>query len=175
LSTEAKRTSKSFVTRSPEETEELGERLAEGLSAGSVVALKGELGAGKTVFAKGVARGLGVEGYLKSPSFTIVNEYSEGRVPLYHIDLYRLAEDAMEDGEDGFAIEEYLYGDGICIIEWAERAATLIPADAIRVSISYGAQSDDGVAINTKDAETTRTLVVSFNEYDEPSLGEGKK
>lgn len=165
-----KRESKSFVMRSPEETEEFGERLAEGLSAGSVVALCGELGAGKTVLAKGIARGLGVEGYLKSPSFTIVNEYGEGRIPLYHIDLYRLAQGEIDEGEDGLALEEYLYGDGVCIIEWAERAPSLIPEDAVRVSISYGAEDSGDATVDKDDNETARTLVVSFNDYDEPCV-----
>ncbi len=179
---------KSFVTYSPSETEEFGERLAEGLSAGSVVALRGELGAGKTVLARGIARGLGVEGYLKSPSFTIVNEYSEGRVPLYHIDLYRLPEGATDEscaelaGE--FGLEEYLYGDGVCVIEWAERAASIIPDDALRVTITYGAEKAEGGLAGeprdkreeAKDSEeetgadaAARTLVVSYREHSEPA------
>ena len=173
----SKRVMKSFVTRSPEETEALGESLAEGLSAGSVVAIRGELGAGKTVLAKGIARGLGVSGYLKSPSFTIINEYSEGRIPLYHIDLYRLPEEgALEAGggiEDGLALEEYLYGDGVCIIEWAERAVALIPDDAVRVTITYGVESE-GEGQGAQDDETARTLVVYFSEYEEPSCSEGR-
>lgn len=172
-----RRAVKSFVTHSPEETEAFGERLADGLSAGSVVALRGELGAGKTVLAKGIARGLGVEGYLKSPSFTIVNEYNEGRIPLYHIDLYRLGGDEVGgdiDVEDDLALEEYLYGNGVCIIEWAERAASLIPEDAIRLSISYGTENPDGTVDDKEDGGTTRTLVVSFSEYDEPCYSEKK-
>jgi len=180
---------KSFVTTGPSETEELGMKLAEGLSAGSVVALRGELGAGKTVLARGIARGLGVEGYLKSPSFTIVNEYNEGRIPLYHIDLYRLPEGAEDascgDPTDELGLEEYLYGDGVCVIEWAERAASLIPQDAIRVTITYGAQGvgagpsgeppDKKEETEDNEEETgadaaARTLVVSCYEHSEPAV-----
>ncbi len=179
------RSVKSFVTASMAATEALGMRLAEGLSAGSVVALRGELGAGKTVLARGIARGLGVEGYLKSPSFTIINEYHEGRVPLYHIDLYRLPEGGADCGDDGLALEEYLYGDGVCVIEWAERALSLIPDDAIRITITYGGELDEVEADTAEDGrggikeeveeskeelgaeDGMRTLLVSFSEYTE--------
>ena len=90
-------------------------------------------GAGKTTFTKGVAQGLGVEGYVNSPTFTLVNEY-EGRLPVYHLDCYRL-----ESGQEAldFGIEEYLYGDGVTIIEWPERIREIWPASYIRVSLSY--------------------------------------
>jgi len=168
----AGRAVESFVSAGPSETEAFGMRLAEDLSAGSVVAVSGELGAGKTVLARGIARGLGVEGYLKSPSFTIVNEYREGRLPLYHIDLYRLEGGALS-AELG--LEEYLYGDGVCVIEWAERAPELIPKDAIRITITYGGELPCGGLTQSVDNKeetgadgATRTLLVSFNEYGEP-------
>ncbi len=178
-----RRSVKSFVTAGMAATEEFGKRLAEGLSAGSVVALRGELGAGKTVLARGIARGLGVEGYLKSPSFTIINEYHEGRIPLYHIDLYRLPEGGADCGDDGLALEEYLYGDGVCVIEWAERALSLIPDDAVMITITYGGElnevdldlAEDGPGDIKEEIEESkeelgaedsmRTLRVSFSEY----------
>ena len=178
----AERGLKTFVTATAQETEELGIRLAEGLSVGSVIAMRGELGAGKTVLARGIARGLGIEGYLKSPSFTIINEYKEGRIPFYHIDLYRLAEEGGGSIEDGLALEEYLYGDGVCVIEWAERALSLIPDDAVRITITYGGElSEDGVVEQSAPEEAEegeegagpRTFTVSYNEYNESCHGEG--
>ncbi|MBI5598942.1 MAG: tRNA (adenosine(37)-N6)-threonylcarbamoyltransferase complex ATPase subunit type 1 TsaE [Deltaproteobacteria bacterium] len=131
-----------FTTNSPEETEELGKRFASGLGKGSVVALTGELGAGKTQFTRGIAAGLGVKGYhVKSPSFTIVRVYGDGRLPLYHIDLYRL-KGASEI--NGLGLEEYIYGDGVSVIEWAEKAGGpsgtaggLLPEDAITIRFFY--------------------------------------
>ena len=122
-----------FHTSSPEETVELGRKIGKELKAGDVVALIGELGAGKTLFTQGLVQGLGVAGYVKSPSFTIVNKY-EGRLPVYHLDLYRLG-DVNEIYELG--IEEYLYGDGVCIIEWAEKAIPLLPSKYMLVKLFY--------------------------------------
>jgi tRNA threonylcarbamoyladenosine biosynthesis protein TsaE len=120
-----------FLSRSPEETEALGERLAPKLRPGSVLALRGALGAGKTCFARGLARGLGVKDEVTSPTYTIVSEY-EGRAPLpfYHIDAYRLG------GEEDFEAlggRELLYGGGICAVEWSERIETALPPQAILV------------------------------------------
>lgn len=122
-----------FYTSSPEETLELGRRVGEGLKAGAVVALTGELGTGKTSFTQGIAEGLGVTSYVKSPSFTIVNEY-RGVLPVYHIDLYRLG-DVNEIYELG--IEEYIYGDGVCVIEWAEKAYPILPEEYILIKFFY--------------------------------------
>jgi tRNA threonylcarbamoyladenosine biosynthesis protein TsaE len=109
----------------------LGERLAGFLVPGSVVALKGPLGAGKTCFAKGIARGLGIEDEITSPTYTIVSEY-RGRSPFYHIDAYRLS------GDDDFASlggEEFIYGEGISAVEWSDRIPASIPQGAIFVDI----------------------------------------
>lgn len=121
------------ISKSVEETIELGAKLAKGLKRGDCVALIGELGAGKTVFAKGVAKGLGVRGarYVNSPTFVIIKEY-EGRLPLYHFDLYRL------DGHSGFDemnYEEYFYGDGVTVIEWADKIRELLPDRYWEVSL----------------------------------------
>jgi tRNA threonylcarbamoyladenosine biosynthesis protein TsaE len=124
-----------FFSNSPEETEALGERFALKLRPGGVLALRGPLGAGKTCFAKGLARGLGVEEEVTSPTYTIVSEY-EARpadpLPLYHIDAYRLR------GEDDFEAlggRELLYGGGICVVEWSERIETALPPEAVLVEI----------------------------------------
>jgi tRNA threonylcarbamoyladenosine biosynthesis protein TsaE len=125
------------TTNSPEETEGLGKDLASVLERGDVVALVGELGSGKTRFVQGIARGLDITGYVKSPSFTIVNVYDGargGRLPLYHIDLYRIG----SGGElDGLGLEEYIYGDGVSVIEWADRAFDMLPDGALVVRFVY--------------------------------------
>lgn len=121
-----------FVTRSAAETVELGRTLATHLGAGDAVAFYGELGAGKTTMIKGVAAGLGVSDVVKSPSFVIVTEYA-GRLPVYHVDLYRLNENS---DFESIGLDSYLAGDGICLIEWAERAERVLPGAAIRVRMS---------------------------------------
>jgi tRNA threonylcarbamoyladenosine biosynthesis protein TsaE len=109
-----------FISHSPADTEALGERFGRAAQRGLVVALSGDLGAGKTQFVRGVARGLGCAGRVHSPTFTLVNEYGGGRLKLFHLDLYRLetAEQILTAG-----IDEYLSPDGVSVIEWAERIA----------------------------------------------------
>ena len=121
------------VTNSAEETRALGEKLASGLKPGDVVLLKGELGAGKSELTRGIARGLGVTETVTSPSFTILNVYESGRYPLYHFDWYRLesAEELYELGMD-----EYLGGDGIAVVEWAERCPEAIPETYMQIGIT---------------------------------------
>lgn len=123
------------VTSSVEETVRLGERLGSLAGPGDFIALTGELGSGKTQFARGLAAGLGVDPSVPvtSPTYTLMNLYS-GRVALYHFDLYRLGGD-QEVAELGF--EEYFYGDGVCIVEWAERLRDLLPQERLTVSFSY--------------------------------------
>ena len=106
-----------FITHSPEETEALGEALAKRLTPGTVIAYRGDLGAGKTAFTRGLARGLGVREIVTSPTYTIVNEYLGGRCPLFHFDMYRLA--SSDDLWD-IGWEDYLDRNGICAVEWSE-------------------------------------------------------
>lgn len=122
-----------FVSHSVAQTQKCGSQLARQLVPGTVILLEGDLGAGKTTFTKGLAQGLGVEGYVNSPTFTLVNEY-EGRLPVYHLDCYRL-----ENGREAldFGIEEYLYGDGVTVIEWPERIKDIWPESYIQVTLSY--------------------------------------
>lgn len=122
-------------TNSAEETRQLGEKLAEELRAGDVILLEGPLGAGKSELARGVARGLGVRETVTSPSFTILNAYDSGRVPLYHFDWYRLesAEELFEMG-----MEEYLGGDGIALVEWPGRCPEALPADFLMIEVLPG-------------------------------------
>jgi len=131
-----------FVTNSPEETEELGERLGRALSPGDVVAFTGDLGAGKTAFTRGIARGLGIPERVTSPTFTIVNEYEGGRLPLFHFDMYRLG-----DPEELFDIgwEDYLARGGVCAVEWSENVADALEDEPIRVDIRRGAHDGQRV------------------------------
>lgn len=121
-----------IVSHAAKETRDLGAKLAAFLQPGDVVLLRGGLGAGKSEFARGVARGLGIAGPVPSPSFTILNAYDEGRIPLYHFDWYRI-HDPDEIGEMGF--EEQLHGDGASLIEWSEQAPDYVPERALAVSI----------------------------------------
>lgn len=118
---------------SAEETFRLGEMTGGKLKPGAVICLDGDLGAGKTVFVKGVAKGLGITDTVCSPTFTILQEYRDGRMPLYHFDVYRI-EDPEEMYEIGF--DEYLYGEGVCLIEWAKNVAELIPEGALKITIT---------------------------------------
>jgi tRNA threonylcarbamoyladenosine biosynthesis protein TsaE len=122
----------SIVTKSAAETTGLGRALSAQLETGDVVAFYGDLGAGKTTMIKGVAAGLGVTGVVKSPSFVIATEYA-GRIPVYHVDLYRLNENS---DFESIGLNSYLEGDGVCLIEWAERAEKVLPGKAIRVRMS---------------------------------------
>lgn len=120
-----------FITNSPEETEALGERLAKILTPGTIIAYRGDLGAGKTAFTRGLARGLGCHELVTSPTYTIVNEYLGGRLPLFHFDMYRLrsSDDLFDIGWD-----DYLERDGICAVEWSENVADAME-DPICVTI----------------------------------------
>ncbi len=120
------------MTRSADETERVGERLGRRLVPGDVVALSGELGAGKTCFIRGLACGLGVTQTVSSPTFVIVNQYT-GRMPVFHIDAYR-TESLTELLDIGF--DEYVSGDSVTVIEWADKLEPLLPPGAIRVRIS---------------------------------------
>ena len=122
---------KKFVSTSEKDTMALAESLAASVQAGDVYCLHGDLGAGKTVFARGFAKSLGYEGRVTSPTFCLVNEYKGGRLPLYHFDAYRIT--ANEAVEIGF--EDYLSTGGVCLVEWAENLAELLPAEITRVDI----------------------------------------
>ncbi len=130
------------VTHSPAETRALGARLARRLWPGTVVAFTGGLGAGKTAFISGMAEGLGVTDRVTSPTFTIVNEYEGGRLPLFHFDMYRLG-GADELFDIGW--EDYLGRGGICAVEWSENVAGAIEPDAVRVSIAPGEAENERI------------------------------
>ena len=119
-------------TRSPEETFELGKKIGEAAKPGQVYTLNGDLGVGKTVFTQGVAAGLGITEPVSSPTFTIVQVYEEGRLPFYHFDVYRIG-DIEEMEEVGY--DDYFFGEGICLIEWAELIRDILPEKRIEITI----------------------------------------
>ena len=119
-------------TNSEKETFELGKKIGEKAVKGTVFALTGDLGVGKTVFTKGVAKGLGIEEQVNSPTFTILQVYDSGRLPFYHFDVYRIG-DVSEMDEIGY--EDYFFGDGVCFVEWAELIEEILPQEAIRICI----------------------------------------
>ena len=124
-----------YSTDSVLQTEALGERLGRALWAGAVVAYTGDLGAGKTAFTRGLAKGLGIIGPVTSPTFTIVNEYEGGRLPLFHFDMYRLgSSDELFD----IGWEDYLARGGVCAVEWSENVDDALEAGCIRVDIRRG-------------------------------------
>ena len=122
-----------YRSNSPGETEALGAALAKLLWPGAVVAFTGDLGAGKTAFVRGMAQGLGVAGRVTSPTFTIVNEYEGGRLPLFHFDMYRLgsAEELFDIGW-----EDYLDRGGVCAVEWSEQVAEALPPETVFVALT---------------------------------------
>lgn len=125
-----------FQSQSGEETEKLGERLAVFIKAGDVITLEGDLGAGKTTFTKGLAKGLGISRMVNSPTFTIIKEY-EGNIPLYHMDVYRL-----EDSNGDLGFDEYFYGDGVTVVEWAHFIQELLPDEYLKITIKYVTENE---------------------------------
>ncbi|MCR4693977.1 MAG: tRNA (adenosine(37)-N6)-threonylcarbamoyltransferase complex ATPase subunit type 1 TsaE [Pseudobutyrivibrio sp.] len=121
-----------FETNSAEETEKLGKKIAENAKPGQVYTLIGDLGVGKTVFTQGFATGLAIPESICSPTFTIVQVYDSGRLPFYHFDVYRIG-DVEEMDEIGY--EDYVYGDGVCLIEWANLIEEILPENHTRVTI----------------------------------------
>lgn len=144
---------KRHLSRSETETLSTASRFAATLRAGDIVALTGELGAGKTVFVRGVAAALGIPGPVTSPTFTLIHEYP-GAVPVYHMDLYRLnsPREILDIG-----VEDYFYGSGICLVEWAEKLGDLLPSGAIRVTIRHHGEHSREITIERRSAEKGET------------------
>lgn len=142
-----------FITNSPEETQTFGRLFSQMLEPGDVVALIGDLGSGKTCLTSGICKGLEVENEVTSPTFVLINEY-EGRLPVYHFDFYRLV---SEKEIWNLGIDDYVNGDGICIIEWAERGLSLLPDSRIEVHLT---------TIFQNGSESTRQFKI--NKIDKP-------
>lgn len=133
-----------FITKDEQETKKIARALSTVLRPGDVLALDGELGAGKTIFAKGIAEGLGVQEPIDSPTFTIVKEYA-GKVPFYHLDVYRL------EADEPLGLEEYLDGDGVCLVEWASRIADWLPEETIKIQLSVQHDQSRMIKLTTKE------------------------
>lgn len=126
-----------IITKTPQELEYLGERMAAFVMPGDFIALDGDLGAGKTLFTQGMAKGLQVAEEINSPTFTIIHEYESGRLPFYHMDVYRLKHpEEMYD----LGYEEYFYGEGVTVVEWAQIIASLLPEEYLGIEINVTAE-----------------------------------
>lgn len=124
------------------ETVGFGIELGQTAKPGTVIALTGDLGAGKTTLTKSIAKGLGIEDVITSPTFTIVKEYDSGRLPLYHFDVYRIG-DVDEMYELGY--EDYFFGEGVCVVEWADLIEDIMPEEALRINIEYGEKEGERI------------------------------
>jgi len=134
-----------FISNSPDETESFGRQIADQARPGDVIALRGDLGSGKTQFVKGLVAGLGAATIATSPTFTLLHEYSGGRLPIYHFDFIRLEN---RQSAERLGLEDYFFGDGVCVIEWADRFPELIPKNARW--LSFETKSETQRTITTK-------------------------
>ena len=142
------------LTVSAEETVDLGERLGKLLGPGDVVALFGDLGAGKTTLTKGIAVGLGLADDVHSPTFTLIHEH-HGAVPLYHVDLYRLS---REEEIETLGLEEYIYSDGVTIIEWADRMKSLLPKDRLDITLLMHEETERELTFETESERVAKII-----------------
>lgn len=144
-----------MTSTSVQETHALGARLGNIVQAGDVIALQGDLGAGKTNFVQGLARGLNIVEDVNSPTFILANEYYSGRLPLFHIDAYRVA-DAAE--AEGFGLDDYLNGDGVTVIEWAERVRGALPRDVLWIEFAYVSENERQLLFTARRAHSLELL-----------------
>lgn len=128
-----------FTSASPAETQRIAREFAAGLARGSVVALAGQLGAGKTQFVKGLAAGLGADAEVTSPTFTLIHEYTGGRFPVYHFDFFRIED---REAAERLGLDEYFFGDGVSVVEWADKFREVIPADATWISFETKSENE---------------------------------
>jgi len=146
---------KEIISYSIEETERLGYKIGSLLNRGDIVCLTGDLGAGKTTLTKAIALGLQVHEDVTSPTFTIINEYM-GKLPVYHFDVYRV--NTIEEMYD-LGYEEYFYGDGVCIIEWASRIEEIIPQDVLWIDIKLGAEENTRIIHFSSGSEEMEKII----------------
>jgi tRNA threonylcarbamoyladenosine biosynthesis protein TsaE len=142
-----------FISNSPAETEAVGSQLARDIDAGSVLALKGDLGSGKTLFTKGLVAALGSSAAVTSPTFTILHEYQGGRLPVYHFDFFRLEN---REAAAGLGLDDYFFADGVSVIEWADRFANLVPEHARWISFEIKSESQRIITLNGQNYENSR-------------------
>ena len=144
-----------IVINNLEETENIAKIIGQNATAGDVIILTGDLGAGKTTMTKGIALGLGIDQMIKSPTYTIIREYRNGRLPLYHMDVYRI-----ESGADDLGLEEYFEGDGLSVVEWGKLLGEFMPEDYLDITIDK----------DPKDLEKRRLLIQAFGRQSERFL-----
>lgn len=152
-----------FISHSVAQTQRLGARLAKSLHGGEVICLEGELGTGKTCLTQGIGRGLGITESITSPTFILANEYHppHPNPVLYHIDLYRLNDAVKEVGTLGF--EDYLYGEGVCVIEWADRGREVLPDECLWISLRHISETKRGISM-TAIGERYQKLLQEFKK-----------
>lgn len=145
---------KSVVTESPEATRAIGKSIGKLVVPGDVILLSGTLGAGKTTFTQGILWGLGGTEYARSPTFILVNEY-QARIPVYHMDLYRL--ESIEE-IDTLGLDDYLYGEGVCVVEWADKAETYFPAEHLKIRMDVIGNAMRRISISSESTDGQRFL-----------------
>jgi len=143
-----------IISGSPEQTQKIGKKLGQIAKPGDVILLTGDLGAGKTCLTQGIAWGLDIDEFAASPSFTIMREHY-GRLPLYHVDFYRL--DSIDDIYD-LGIDDYLFGNGLCVIEWAEKGMELMPEERLLIEIEYVAENERKLDLKASGVRYTEML-----------------
>jgi tRNA threonylcarbamoyladenosine biosynthesis protein TsaE len=153
------RNSFELISHSAEETQRLGSHIGKLAKAGDVILLVGELGTGKTCLAQGIASGLEIADYISSPSFVLLKPY-QGRLPLYHIDFYRLSK--MEEILD-LGLDDYLYGDGVCVVEWAEKALAMLPQEHLLINLEHLSENERRVRFKPK-GERHRGLISELEQ-----------
>jgi len=134
-----------YLCKSTEDTEDLGRSLADKIYPGLVIGLNGTLGAGKTVLTRGIARGLGIKGPITSPTYTMITEYTQGRLPLYHMDLYRIH---SEEEVELLGVRDLIYGKGVSVIEWFQRVESWLPEDILVINININETGSRTISFN---------------------------
>jgi tRNA threonylcarbamoyladenosine biosynthesis protein TsaE len=155
-----------LASHAPAETERIGRRLAAGLSPGLIVLLRGEIGAGKTVLTRGIARGLGVAGRVASPTYTFVAEYPEAVPPLFHMDLYRLLDAGESVAELGF--DDYLERGGVVVVEWPAAAAARLPLDRLEVRLEHAGELERSLSFRAF-GDAAKAALLDLRGLPEPT------
>ncbi|WP_416807023.1 tRNA (adenosine(37)-N6)-threonylcarbamoyltransferase complex ATPase subunit type 1 TsaE [Bacillus safensis] len=150
-----------WTTKGADETKRIAAALAKLVMPGDVLTLEGDLGAGKTTFSKGFAEGLGITRIVNSPTFTIIKEYTDGRLPLYHMDVYR-----MEDAEEEIGLEEYFEGEGVCLVEWAHLIEPQLPSSYLKIEMLRTEREEERDLTFDAKGERYETLCKEMKKFD---------